>query len=139
MTDDKMLEMVAQIVSAHVAHTETAAGDLPQVIRSVHQALEEARAGAKPASPARLTPAVPIKRSVFPDYIICLEDGREMKSLRRHLEKAYGMTPDDYRKKWGLPDDYPMVAPAYSARRSELARAGGLGKRGGVAMSALGR
>lgn len=126
-TDHDHLDLVADIVAAFVGHNTVAAGELPALIQSVHTALS------KLAAPAaeqieELKPAVPIKRSVTADFIICLEDGRKFKSLKRHLRTAYDMTPEAYREKWGLPRDYPMVAPGYAAARSELAKASGLGQ-----------
>lgn len=130
MSEASLLEMVAKIVSAHVTNNEVDLVALPGIIVDVHRALASVGV-AQLATPA---PAVPIKKSVFPDYIICLEDGRQLKSLRRHLLTTYNMTVDEYREKWGLGDDYPTVAPNYAARRSELAKSMGLGKtRGKVA------
>ncbi len=102
-------------------------GELPHLIRTVHEALERPDQAA--SSPPE--PAVPIKKSVKPDYVICLEDGRKLKMLKRHLRTSYNMTPDEYRRKWGLSSDYPMVAPKYAARRSELAKKIGLGRKAG--------
>ncbi len=121
------VELTSDIVSAYVAQNAVRPSDLPDLIASVHGAL----AGlAKPSQPAAepLTPAVPVKKSITPDYIICLEDGKRFKSLKRHLRTQYDMTPDQYRAKWGLPSDYPMVAPNYAAARSELAKTMGLGQ-----------
>ncbi|GBR01493.1 MucR family transcriptional regulator [Acetobacter oeni] len=122
-----LLELTAEIVSAHVANNSFAADGLPALIRDVYAALEAA--GQAVPEPEKLQPAVPIKRSVFPDYIVCLEDGKKLKMLKRHLQSAYGMTPDQYRERWGLPSDYPMVAPNYAERRSTLAREIGLGRK----------
>lgn len=126
----ELRSLTAQIVSAHCAHNTVAVDALPALISQVHQALAElARSEGSPAPTAEeLVPAVPIKRSVFPDYLVCLEDGKKLKMLKRHLQSAYGMTPDDYRSKWGLPSTYPMVAPTYAERRSELAKTIGLGR-----------
>ena len=125
--DFSCLELTTQIVSAHVSNNSVAADVLPDLIRQVYQALSSA---SRPAEePEKLQPAVPIKRSVFPDYIICLEDGKKLKMLKRHLQSAYGMTPEQYRERWGLPSDYPMVAPNYAERRSTLAREIGLGRK----------
>jgi predicted transcriptional regulator len=127
----ELIEMTAEIVTAYVAANEVAAADLPSVIASVHQALAGVTSpAAQPEAETAPEPAVPIKRSVNPDYIVCLEDGRKFKSLKRHLRTKYGMTPDDYRAKWGLPSDYPMVAPNYAKARSELAKQMGLGQGG---------
>jgi predicted transcriptional regulator len=120
--------LAADIVAAYVSNNSVAATELPSMIQSVHRALNEAASGVKPQEAAPpLTPAVPIKKSVTPDYIISLEDGHKYKSLKRHLSTR-GMTPDDYRAKWGLPRDYPMVAASYSAQRSQLAKSLGLGQ-----------
>jgi predicted transcriptional regulator len=133
--NNAILGLTAQIVAAHAAHNDVPAGDLPGLIRAVHAALL-GRVGAPAVSAessvpaARPAPAVPPGESVFPDYIICLEDGRQLKMLRRHLMNAYGLTPEQYRIRWDLPPDYPMVAPNYAARRSALARESGLGTKG---------
>lgn len=118
--------MTAHIVSAYVTKNPVSAEALPSLIGSVHEAL--VGLSGSPASEDVQKPAVPIRQSVKPDYIVCLEDGRRMKMLKRHLATAYGMTPDQYRAKWNLPPDYPIVAPNYSKRRSDLARQNGLGK-----------
>jgi predicted transcriptional regulator len=122
-----LVEMAADIVSAYVSANSVAAQDIPALIRTVHAALKEV-AGAGPAvAENSQEPAVAIRKSVTPDYIICLEDGKKFKSLKRHLRTRYGMTPDEYRTKWGLPHDYPMVAPNYAKERSNLAKRMGLG------------
>jgi len=121
-----LLALTADIVSSHVANNSVAVNDLPQLIQNVFATL----AGlAQPPAPAEVKqePAVPIRQSVKPDYIVCLEDGKKLKMLKRHLMTAYGMTPDDYRQKWGLPADYPMVAPNYAESRRQLAKSIGLG------------
>jgi predicted transcriptional regulator len=127
---DGLLRLTATIVSAHVSNNSLPAEGLPLLIRSVFGALgsvgKEAEVAAAP------TPAVPIKRSVFPDYLVCLEDGKKLKMLKRHLQTAYQMTPQQYRERWGLPADYPMVAPEYAARRSDLAKSIGLGRKSTV-------
>ncbi|HEX5775385.1 MAG TPA: MucR family transcriptional regulator [Caulobacteraceae bacterium] len=125
---DDLLIHSADIVAAFVAQNKVAPEQLPELIRSVHQALASigAAAAAEPATPQK--PAVPINRSVTDDYIICLEDGAKLKMLKRYLRSRYNLSPEEYRRKWGLPPDYPMVAPAYAARRSEFARKIGLGK-----------
>ena len=115
-----LLALTTDIVSAHVANNSVAVGDLPQLIHEVYRSLSTA--GSAPAAPERPQPAVPVKRSVTPDYIICLEDGKKLKMLKRHLKTAYNMTPEDYRERWGLAADYPMVAPNYAAHRSSLAK-----------------
>ena len=124
-----ILTLTAQIVAAHVSNNSVPAEALPSLIRQVHEALSGA--GQPVAEPEKLQPAVPVKRSVFPDYIVCLEDGKKLKMLKRHLQSAYAMTPDQYRERWGLPADYPMVAPNYAERRSALARQIGLGRKDG--------
>lgn len=122
-----VLELTSQIVSAHVSNNSVAPDALPSLIQAVYQSL--ATAGKVDAAPAALVPAVPIRKSVFPDYIVCLEDGKKMKMLKRHLQNSYGMTPAEYRAKWGLPTDYPMVAPNYTSRRSVIAKELGLGRK----------
>ena len=124
-----LLALTAQIVSAHVSNNSVAADNLPGLIRQVHQALSGT--GQAAPEPEKLQPAVPVKRSVFPDYIVCLEDGKKLKMLKRHLQSAYSMTPEQYRERWGLPPEYPMVAPNYAERRSALARQIGLGRKDG--------
>ncbi|MFT9453865.1 MucR family transcriptional regulator [Komagataeibacter saccharivorans] len=133
--DFSCLELTAQVVSAHVSNNSVAATDLPELIRNVYQAL--ATVGQPVEEPEKLQPAVPIRRSVFPDYIICLEDGKKLKMLKRHLHSAYGMTPEQYRERWGLPPEYPMVAPSYAERRSSLAREIGLGRKITAASAAV--
>ncbi len=133
MTDDKptaeLLELTTKVVAAHVANNAIAAADLPRLIATVHETL--AALGPEEAA-AKPTPAVSIKQSVKPEYIVCLEDGKKLKMLKRHLRTAYNMTPDDYRKRWGLPSDYPMVAPTYAKHRSKLAKKIGLGRKPGT-------
>jgi predicted transcriptional regulator len=124
--DSVILGLTAQIVSAHASNNELEAAALPQVIRTVYDTLVRID-DAPAAPPERPTPAVAIRKSVFPDYIICLEDGKRLKMLKRHLATSYNMTPDQYREKWGLDARYPMVAPNYAERRSELAKQIGLG------------
>ncbi|GBQ11869.1 MucR family transcriptional regulator [Swaminathania salitolerans] len=120
-------KLTTQIISAYVAHNEVTGQDLPNLIRTVHQTLSSV-ASAKPEA-TKPVPAVPPKKSVFPDYIICLEDGKKLKLLRRHLQTVYDMTPQQYRERWDLPPEYPMVAPNYASHRSNLARKIGLGHR----------
>ncbi len=122
-----LLEVTSRIVTAHVSNNTVAPADLPRLIITVHQALTDL--GEKPLSPA--APAVPIKRSVRPDYIICLDDGKRFKMLKRHLGTTYNMSPEEYRAKWNLPSYYPMVAPKYAEYRSELAKKIGLGRKRG--------
>jgi predicted transcriptional regulator len=124
-----LIELTADIASAYVSNNTVAAGDLPSVIQSIFKALT-AVDGPVEAPEQPKTPAVPIKKSLTDDYLICLEDGRKFKSLKRHLRTKYNMSPEDYRAKWGLPKTYPMVAPAYAAARSQLAKQMGLGQGG---------
>lgn len=123
-----MVQLTADIISAFVTNNKIDTDQLTQLIENVHRALVQAPVAAAEPQLANLVPAVPIKKSVMPDYIISLEDGRKFKSMKRYLGKR-GMTPDDYRAKWGLPRDYPMVAPNYAKKRSELAKSSGLGRK----------
>ncbi|RWE18693.1 MAG: transcriptional regulator [Mesorhizobium sp.] len=123
---NQLIELTADIVSAYVGNNPVPVASLPDLIASVNLSLSKIGASAEPETSAQ-APAVNPKRSVFPDYIICLEDGKRFKSLKRHLA-LHGLTPDEYRAKWGLKSDYPMVAPNYAAQRSELAKASGLGR-----------
>jgi predicted transcriptional regulator len=125
----ELLTLTTEIVAAHVSNNTVAAGDLPQLISQVYQSLAGARENPVQA-PQRPEPAVPIKKSVHPDYIVCLEDGKKLKMLKRHLKTAYNMTPEQYRERWGLTPEYPMVAPNYARQRSRLAKEIGLGTRG---------
>ena len=127
MAESNEIELAADIISAYVRKNAVRPADLPDLIAEVHGALVRVSAGADPVVEAQ-KPAVPIKKSVLPDFIICLEDGKKFKSLKRHLSTAYDMTPQQYREKWGLASDYPMVAPNYAAQRSALARSSGLGQ-----------
>jgi predicted transcriptional regulator len=131
MTDDqdrsRLLGYAAQIVSAHVSKNAVSAQELSPLIERVYEALRNA--GSETIESERPDPAAPIKRSVFPEYLICLEDGKKLKMLKRHLKTAYNLTPDEYRRRWNLPVDYPMVAPAYAKQRSALAKQIGLGSR----------
>ncbi len=120
--------LAADIVSAYVAKNSVPVSDLPALIGNVHSALSKLGSVAEQAQVESLTPAVSVKKSVTPDFIICLEDGKKFKSLKRHLRTAYSLTPDQYRARWSLPHDYPMVAPNYAAARSELAKSMGLGQ-----------
>lgn len=124
----QLIEFTADIVSAYVSNNPVPVASLPELIESVNSSLSKIGQPAEPEKPAQV-PAVNPKRSVFPDYIICLEDGKKFKSLKRHLDVHYGLTPDEYRAKWGLKSDYPMVAPQYAAQRSTLAKAAGLGRK----------
>ena len=121
-----LLALTAQIVAAHVGKSQVPAETLPELIRTVHAALAGTASPAA-SEPRRLEPAVPPKRSVFPDYIVCLEDGKKLKMLKRYLSSRFGMTPAQYRERWGLAPDYPMVAPNYAKHRSSLAKKIGLG------------
>ncbi|MGE0502258.1 MAG: MucR family transcriptional regulator [Rhizobiaceae bacterium] len=123
-----LISLTADIVSAYVTKNQVSSSDLPSLIGQVHSSIASLAAGG-PAVREAPKPAVPVKKSVTPEYIVSLEDGRKFKSLKRHLGSAYGMTPDEYRAKWGLPADYPMVAPNYAAARSELAKSMGLGRK----------
>ena len=123
-----VLGLTVRIVAAHIGHNQVPTDALPGLIQAVYRSL--ATADAPEITPAAASiPAVPVKRSVFPDFLVCLEDGMKLKMLRRHLQTSYGMTPADYRTKWGLPPDYPMVAPNYAATRSTLAKSIGLGRK----------
>ena len=126
-----LVELTADVVSAYISKNSVVASDLPMLIGNVHQAL--AAASAKGTAPAReeQKPAVPVKKSVTDEHIICLEDGKKFKSLKRHLSTRYNLSPEEYRAKWGLPHDYPMVAPNYAAARSMLAKKIGLGRPAG--------
>lgn len=135
----KIAGMAAQIVAAYVSRNLVPFSEIPELTRSIHAALIGLGNGAEPTAPADLRPAVPVKKSVTEDWIICLEDGKRFKSLKRHLKSAFGLSPEDYRRKWGLPSDYPMVAPAYSARRSGLAKQMGLGRPEGAGKGRRGR
>jgi predicted transcriptional regulator len=126
-----ILSLTAQIVSAHVSNNSIQAEALPALILSVYKTLTGT--GVEPVQAEKRQPAVPVKRSVFPDYIICLEDGKKLKMLKRHLKTAYDMTPDQYRARWELPPSYPMVAPNYAEHRSSLAKKIGLGRKPSVA------
>ena len=129
-----VLSLTAKIVSAHIGNNQVAAEALPTLIQAVYQSLSTV--GEVEVKPEAPTPAVPWKKSVFPDFIVCLEDGKKLKMLKRHLKTSYNLTPDDYRAKWGLPKDYPMVAPSYASKRSELAKSIGLGRKPGSVASA---
>jgi len=122
------IELTAKIVSAYVSNNSVAAAEIPNLIGQVHSALKRVSGGQMAAPAEPLKPAVPVKRSVTADYIVCLEDGMKFKSLKRHLRTRYNMTPDQYREKWGLPPDYAMVAANYAAARSQLAKQMGLGQ-----------
>lgn len=124
---ENLISHTTAIVASYVANNTVAPKDLPELIDSVYKALGSA--GSAPAEAPAQEPAVPVKKSITPDYLVCLEDGKKVKMLKRHLRTSYGLSPDDYRKKWGLPADYPMAAPNYAAQRSEMAKRIGLGRR----------
>jgi predicted transcriptional regulator len=126
---NQLITLTADIVSAHVSNNNVAVGDVANLVQRVHEAL--AGLGAAPAAqePQKKEPVVSVRASVKPDYIVCMECGKRQKTLKRHLQSAHGMTPNEYRKDYGLPDTYPMVAPAYAARRSEMAKSIGLGRK----------
>ena len=124
--DDTLITLTADIVAAHVSNNSVAVNDLPQLIQNVHGALSTL-SGSGAAAEAKPEPKVPVRSSVKPDYIVCLEDGKRLKMLKRHLMTHYGLTPDQYRQKWGLSADYPMVAPNYAEQRRTLAKSIGLG------------
>jgi predicted transcriptional regulator len=128
VSDTDLIGLTADIVAAHVSHNNVGTGDVPALIRAVHDAL--ARAGEPaPAEAPQQEPAVPVRASIKQDHIVCLEDGKKLKMLKRYLRTNYDMSPDDYRAKWGLPRDYPMVAPAYAEQRRGLAHKIGLGRK----------
>src|SRR6267142_2188198 len=124
-----LVELTAEILSAYVSNNTVVASDLPAIIGEVHEALSKASQRIGPAEREELRPAVALKKSVTPDHIVCLEDGKKFKSLKRHIRTHYNLSPEEYREKWGLPHDYPMVAPNYAAARSQLAKKMGLGTR----------
>jgi predicted transcriptional regulator len=128
-TETDLIALTASIVSAYVSHNTIVAENLPNFITSVHAALSNASIHGGKEPKEELKPAVPVKKSIHPDFIICLEDGKKFKSLKRHLRTHYDLSPEEYRERWGLPADYPMVAPMYAAARSQLAKTMGLGQR----------
>ena len=136
--EDTLLTLTADIVAAHVSNNSVAVNDLPQLIQNVHSALT-AISGSRAAPEARPEPKVSIRASIKPDYIVCLEDGKKQKMLKRHLMTNHGMTPDEYRQKWGLAADYPMVAPNYAEQRRTLAKSIGLGTKRGKRSKAAGK
>jgi predicted transcriptional regulator len=123
-----LIDLTADIVSAYVSNNSVSSGDIPALINQVHSALLRVVSGSGEVSVGPLKPAIAVRKSVTPDYIICLDDGKKFKSLKRHLRTQYNVTPEQYRDKWGLPADYPMVAPNYAAARSQLAKQMGLGQ-----------
>src|ERR1700761_3261645 len=127
-SEHSLLELTAQIVAAYIGNNSVPSSEIPNLIGQVHTALKRVVGAAAVAPADAAKPAVPVKRSIASDYIVCLEDGKKFKSLRRHLRTQYEMTPEQYREKWGLPPDYPMVAPNYAVARSKLAKEMGLGQ-----------
>lgn len=128
--NSELLALTADIVAAHVSNNSVAVGDLPRMIADVYELLSGLGEAPMPVE-EELVPAVAVRSSIKPDFLVCLEDGKKLKMLKRHLKTAYNMTPDEYRQRWGLPSDYPMVAPNYAAQRSKLAKEIGLGTRRG--------
>lgn len=126
---EEYMAFTTEIVSAYLSNNSVSANEIPKIIEQVYKALTHVNADGH-VSAGRPQPAVPIKKSVTPDYLICLEDGKQLKMLKRHLKTAYGMSPEEYRERWGLPRDYPMVAPNYAEQRSKLAKDIGLGTKG---------
>ena len=126
---DMLIELTAEVVAAYVSNNPVPAGELPNLIADIHAALGRVGTAAEPAPVDKQKPAVNPKKSIHDDYLICLEDGKKFKSLKRHLMTHYGMTPEEYREKWGLDPSYPMVAPNYAAARSQLAKKMGLGRK----------
>ena len=128
LSQNELLALTTEIVASHVSNNTVAVSDLPEVIQKVYGSLNTLSPNPEPQEAEKPQPAVAIKKSVTPEYIICLEDGKKLKMLKRYLRTNFDMTPEEYRARWNLPSDYPMVAPAYARRRSELARKSGLGK-----------
>ncbi len=129
LEQDNLIDLAADIVSAYVSNNAINSAELPSLIKDTYAALQESSSGAAEPEPEPLKPAVSIKKSITPDYLICLEDGKQFKSLKRHIRTHYDLTPEEYREKWGLPHDYPMVAPNYAKARSRLAKKMGLGQK----------
>jgi predicted transcriptional regulator len=127
--DADLVELSTEIVCAYVSHNALSPTDLPKLIADVHWALKDLRSSRAPEQQEERKPAISVRKSITPDYIVCLEDGKKFKSLKRHLRTHYNLSPEEYREKWGLPLDYPMVAPSYSATRSRLAKVNGLGRK----------
>ena len=128
LKSDDILKLATEIVAAYVSNNPIPVSEVPAMIKSVHSTLGGLGGGTQGEAPTAQKPAIPVKRSVTPDYIVCLEDGKKLKMLKRYLRSNYSMTPEEYRAKWGLPADYPMVAPNYAAQRSEFAKKIGLGR-----------
>jgi predicted transcriptional regulator len=129
--DNELLSLTTEIVASHVAHNRVAVAELPDLISKVHAALASLGGAPEVSAPTELKPAVSVRSSIKPDYIVCLEDGKRLTMLKRYLQTNYGMTPQQYRAKWKLPADYPMVAPNYAEKRRTLAKAIGLGRKKG--------
>ncbi len=129
LEQENLIELTAEIVAAYVSNNDIGSGEIAGLIGEVHAALNRTSAGPAEPAPEPLKPAVSVRKSVTPDFIVCLEDGKKFKSLKRHLRTHYDLTPEQYREKWGLPKDYPMVAPNYAQARSSLAREMGLGQK----------
>ena len=128
-SDTELIDLSADIVCAYVSHNALSVTDLPKLIADVHSALKGLKSPGMPEPAEELKPAVPVRKSVSAEFIVCLEDGKKFKSLKRHLRTHYNLSPEEYRERWGLPADYPMVAPNYSATRSRLAKDNGLGRK----------
>jgi len=131
--EDHLLRMTADVVAAYVSNNTMPTAQLPDFIASIYASLRTLDSKQETTESGALKPAVPIRKSITPDYLVCLEDGKKLKMLKRHLRSTYNMTPDEYRQKWGLPPDYPMVAPNYAEQRSAFAKKIGLGRSGGRA------
>ncbi len=131
MADEELLRMTAEVVAAYVRNNTLSTTQLAEVIDAVYRSLKGLDYDVAGPSPEPLKPAVPIRKSITPEYLICLEDGKRLKMLKRHLRSTYNLTPDEYRARWGLSPDYPMVAPHYAAQRSEFAKKIGLGRETG--------
>jgi predicted transcriptional regulator len=127
--NEEILRMTTDIVASFLSHNSVPSDNVPELIKSVHSTMKEISSG-EPKPESKPKPAVPVSKSVTDDYIVCLEDGKKLKMLKRYLRSQYDMSPEDYRRKWGLPADYPMVAPSYSRRRSDFAKEIGLGRGG---------
>jgi len=125
----ELVRLTANVAAAYLSKNQTAANNVPEVINTIYNSLAATDKNPAAPIPQSAKPSVPVKKSVFPDYIICLEDGKKLKMLKRHLRTTYGMTPDEYRAKWALPSDYPMVAPNYVIQRSDFAKKIGLGRK----------
>ena len=127
-TQAQLIQMTSDVVAAYVSNNPVQANDLPNVIERVHATIRDLSVAPVEQAPKDIAPAVSVRKSITPDYLICLEDGKRFKSLKRHLRSKYNLSPEEYREKWGLPSDYPMVAPNYAKQRSELAKKMGLGQ-----------